>query len=424
MRPTRLLRLLAFALLPALGACSKQVAAPVEEPPVSTSGPQIVVSVPAARSEGVLYDTEIWAGFDRALEASSVDSTSVFLKLDTQRLPCTITYEAVPRRVRLKPRVTLQLQRTYTVEFAATVRGLDGTTLGERRFFQFKTNSLRRPTYSYPDSLALEGPVVMLGWGGNGAVSNQILHELYASTDSAAVANRTVPYRQRGTALSHLPVATWPRGARVYWSVTTENAATGERLAGHLRAFDTYPEGWPVDSVTWTMFDYGGSRFQTPRLQYCNSITQFTGTAFSLATHFRNPPSGLSASAIESVRLYVPLQSGYADSLAVNPLTVWRTLGDFTACSFGWPGPPFPEPAGRLSAAERCELDATAMFREAGLAAWFEQNARGRGLPGIQYLADRTIGTAISTVTPARAVVVHLRRGGSPGPSPARGRGR
>lgn len=404
-----------------LSACTKEAAGPLEPPPpMASDGPQIVTTVPAARSEGVVYDTEIWAGFDRALEAGSVDSTTVFLKLDTQRLPCEITYEATPRRIRLRPRVTLQLQRTYTVEFSASVAGLDGTTLGERRFFQFKTNSLRRPTYSYPDSVTFEGPLVMLGWGGNGGVSNQIIHEVYASSDSAAVANRTIAPLQRGSALGHFPRAEWPRGTRVYWSVTTENVATGERLAGRIKSFVTFPLGWPVDSLVWANADYGGSRAQTPRIQYCNQVAQFTGPDHSLAMHFRTAAGVLSTVAIESARLYVPLQGGYADSLVANPLSAWQTTTDFTACSFGWSGPPFPEPTGFLGAAEACATPATAMLRTPAIGAWLEQSARSRGVPGIQWRADRMIGTALSSVTPARAVVVYLRRDVTPAPSVAR----
>ena len=422
MNPTARLRHVPLALLLTLTACSKQVSAPLEESPPTVSGPQIVVSVPAARSEGVIYDTEIWAGFDRPLEASSVDSTSVFLKLDTQRVSCAISYEPAPRRIRLRPRVTLQLQRTYTVEFAADLQALDGTSLGERRFFQFKTNSLRRPTYSYPDSLAREGPLVMMGWGGNGGVSNQMIHEVYASTDSAAVANRTIPALQRGTALAFLPRLAWPRGARVHWSVTTENVLTGERLAGRPMAFDTYPEGWAVDSVTWAMSDYGGSRLQTPRIQYCNSTTQFAGPGHSLAMHFRGAPAALANAPIVSARLYMPLQPGFSDSLLVNPLGAWQTLSDFVACSFGWPGPPFPEVNGFLGVAEPCETPALAMLRSDGIGAWLEQSARGRGLHGIQWIAGRTIGTAVTGVTPARAVVVYLRRNAGPEPLAARDR--
>ena len=415
-------RLFPIALFVALTGCTKDAAGPMDPPPASVDGPRIVATVPAARSEGVLYDTEIWAGFDRGLEASSVDSTSVFLKLDTQRVSCAITYEAAPRRIRVRPRATLQLQRTYTVEFAAALRALDGTTLGERQFFQFKTNSLRRPTYSYPDSAALEGPVVMLGWGGNGGVSSQLIHEVYASPDSAAVVARSLAPLQRATSLTFLPRTAWPRGTSVYWSVTTENQATGERLAGHVRRFETYSEAWPVDSVTWTMLDYGGSRFQTPRIQYCNQISQFAGPDHSLAMHFRQPPVALTNAAVVSARIYVPLQSGYADSLSGNPLTAWQTLTDFTACSFGWPGPPYPDANGRLGAAEACEAPSTAMVREDGLAAWFEQNARGRGLPGIQWRADRMVGTAISSSNPVRAVVTFIPRGSPSPPLAARGR--
>jgi len=421
MTPRARLRLLALASILTLAACSKESAGPLEPPPTPpTDSPQIVTTVPAARSEGVVYDTEIWAGFDRALEASSVDSTSVFLKLDTQRLPCTITYEAAPRRIRLRPRVTLQLQRTYTVEFAATIQGLDGTTLGERRFFQFKTNSLRRPTYAYPDSLTMEGPLVMLGWGGNGGVTSTIIHEVYASADSTAVANRTLPALQRGTALGHFPRAPWPRGTRVYWSVTTENALTGERLNGRVRWFTTFPEGWPVDSLVWANSDYGGSRNQTPRIQYCNQVAQFTGPDHSLAAHFRTAAGVLPTVAIESARMYVPLQPGYSDSLAVNPMSAWQTTTDFTACSFGWSGPPFPEPTGFLGDAEACAEANTAMLRSTAIGAWLEQSARSRGVPGIQWRAARMIGTALSSVTPSRAVVVYLRRDVAPIPALAR----
>src|SRR5262249_22520366 len=155
--------------------------------------PELVATLPAARSTGVLYDTDIWGQFSRALDPGTIDTTTVYLKLDGQRLPITVIYDGLTRRILLRPRVTLALQRTYTVEFSTSVNASDGPPIAPDVLFQFTTNSLRRVPYAFPAQAALEGPVASLGWGGATGPTNNILYEIYASTDSLAIASRSAP---------------------------------------------------------------------------------------------------------------------------------------------------------------------------------------------------------------------------------------
>src|SRR5215467_1039875 len=187
----RRLSLPLLVLIATLSGCSKHSTdstAPPAAPPV----PELVAMQPPARSPSAIYDSAIWAQFDRPLNPRTVDTLNVYLKLDGQRIPITVAYDAASQRVTLTPEVVLQLQRTYTVEFSTAVKGADGTPIAPGVFYQFTTNSLRRPSYDFPVA-ALEGPVATLGWGGTQGPSGNILFELYASTDSNAVLARTAP---------------------------------------------------------------------------------------------------------------------------------------------------------------------------------------------------------------------------------------
>src|SRR5262249_33695876 len=143
----------------------------------------LVATQPAARSTGVIYDTEIWGQFSRPLDAGTIGPTSVFLKLDGQRVPITVIYDDLTRRILLAPTVTLALQRTYTVEFSTSIHASDGTPVAPSVFFQFTTNSLRRVPYDFPAQGALEGPVASLGWGGAVGLNANVIYEIHASTD-------------------------------------------------------------------------------------------------------------------------------------------------------------------------------------------------------------------------------------------------
>ena len=144
--------ILLFALLSMISSgCNKQGAAPTEVLPQSVP-PMVVATKPPARFTGVLYDTDIWVQFDRSLEPSSVSALTVFLKQDSRRLSATITYDGLSRRIVVRPNVVLDLQTTYTVEMSPRVRAAGGDSLGATAFFQFTTNTLRRPRYDSPSA--------------------------------------------------------------------------------------------------------------------------------------------------------------------------------------------------------------------------------------------------------------------------------
>ena len=114
----RRLPLSVLAVLATLSGCSKHATdstAPPSAPPV----PELVAMQPPARSPSALYDSDIWAQFDRPLDPRTVTTLNVYLKLDAQRIPITVRYDAATQRVTLTPTAILELQRTYTVEFSS-----------------------------------------------------------------------------------------------------------------------------------------------------------------------------------------------------------------------------------------------------------------------------------------------------------------
>src|SRR6185369_4804597 len=113
----RRLSLSILVLIATLSACSKHSTdstAPPAAPPV----PELVAMHPPARSPSAIYDTDIWAQFDRPLDRRTLDTLNVYLKLDGQRTWISVGYDSVTRRVTITPKVVLELQRTYTVEFS------------------------------------------------------------------------------------------------------------------------------------------------------------------------------------------------------------------------------------------------------------------------------------------------------------------
>ncbi|HXS23174.1 MAG TPA: Ig-like domain-containing protein, partial [Gemmatimonadales bacterium] len=260
-----------LVLVACLSGCSKH-ATDTTGPPPAPPVPELVAMQPPARSLSALYDSDIWGQFDRALDPHTVSTLSVYLKLDAQRIPITVSYDATSHRVTLKPTVVLELQRTYTVEFSTTIKGTDGTPLAPGVFFQFTTNSLRRPVYDYPLTSSLEGPVATLGWGGTQGPTNNLFYEVYVSTDSSAVKTRTAPMLARSVFTRYVPAVGWPLGTTVYWAVTSENLTTHERLDGSLRSFQTLDPSTPLDSVTITTLDHGSKAAgNTP--QSCNTAS-------------------------------------------------------------------------------------------------------------------------------------------------------
>jgi hypothetical protein len=365
-----------LALVASLSGCSKH-ATESTGPPPAPPVPELVAMQPPARSPSALYDSDIWAQFDRPLDPHTVSTLTVYLKLDAQRIPVTVSYDAATHRVTVTPTVVLELQRTYTVEFSTAVTGTDGTPLAPGVFFQFTTNSLRRPVYDFPIQTSLEGPVATLCWGGVQGPTNNIFYELYASTDSNAVKARTVPMLARNVFTRFVPAVAWPMGATVYWSVTSENLTTHERLDGSLSSFQTVDPSTPLDSVTITARDHG-SKSQTSSVQACSNQSFSCGGSFNGALHWNvgQIPANVR---LQSVTLRLNVFGTDTSTVGGTQPALWMAQNDWVPCVMNSPGPPFNEATGFLAAAAP-ETDRTAAFRSDRLAGLLEAQSRGRTL--------------------------------------------
>jgi hypothetical protein len=374
MRRIPQLTLIALVLL---SGCSKSTTEPGGS---STSlPPTLVATQPAPWATGVLYDSEFWGQFDRALDPATVDTKSVFLKLDGQRIPITVAYEELTRRIFVHPTVTLELQRTYTVDFTPAVFTSDGTPLPEGVFFQFTTNSLRRPRYDYPAEGALEGPLATLGWGGTQGPVGQLWYELYAGPDSIQVEQRTAPRLQYNVFTRFVPAESWPAGQRIYWAITSENITTGERLPGEVKSFQVLDGSIPAQSVDLIMRDWGSNDIRNRNTQYCNRGTIPVGPGFNGGVHwdYSRLPVGARVVGATMTGFLPDIEAGRFNS--IKPVTVWMTQNDWQACTMIAPGPPWNEMTGLLASAT--EASSTRLdFTSPRLGAFLEAQARGRTL--------------------------------------------
>jgi hypothetical protein len=405
--------LLAIALLCAvLAGCGKhatETAAPAPQSPA----PALLATQPVARSSSAVYDAEIWAQFDRPLDPRTVSPLTVYLKLDGQRVPITVTYDGITRRVFLHPTVVLALQRTYTAEFGTSVKGLDGTPLPPGVFFQFTTNSLRHIAYDYPLVNDLEGPMACLGWGGSSGLDGNVFYDVYASQDSVAVARRTAPVLQHTVFRRYLGATAWPLGARVFWAVTSENATTHERMPGEVRSFSTLDASTPIDSVVINALDYGGnSSRNSATSQACNSLQIPSGPSWNAGIHWNYvsiPPNVHLAGAT--------MQLFFTDQLAGNfnstRPAVWMAQNDWQACLMRGGGPPFIELSGLLANAVEFSPTRNDLSSDR-LAAFLEAQYRHRTmLPGtlIRTLTDTNFNApAVGDPSKVPQVVVRFYR--------------
>jgi len=252
----------------ALAGCSD----PSAPPPVAPVLPPAVLAVqPPARTVGAAYDTDIWITFEGPLDAATVNDHTVFLKLDTRRIPSVIRLEDGAHRIRIVSREELLLRRTYTVEITDNVRTLDGGSFGETFFWQFTTNSLRHLDRPLPSAGAVdESPATGLSWRRNDESAGPVTYKVYSGLDSAAVAMHAVPPRST-KAPYVLTTQAWPEAGRIFWSVTATNDQTGETKASPVWAFQVVAPGTPVDSLILQPFDVGYLSRRTGRW-VCGSL--------------------------------------------------------------------------------------------------------------------------------------------------------
>jgi len=329
---------LALALLALVVGCGKGRKASTA-PSQSSASSKVEIVFPAARSSGVLYDTDIWIQFTEPLDPATINERTVFLKLDTVRLPASLLYDASSRRLRIVPGVVLALRRTYTVEISPGVETAAGVPLGQTYFWQFTTNSLRRPLPSAPDSSALdESPYALLRWQGTEATAGGAAFELYVGTDSAAVAARGIAFFTRDTLNYHLPRNRWALGTPFYWSVTAVNKTTGERLAGPVWRFQTLPPGTPVDSLVVPAADWGVF------CQYCGPSSRVTCNTGSIAAgqSYPNYNNGIhwnfqsaAGRKLAGARLTLTFNTAnVGDDLTTYQPTIHRAVAPWAPCTY------------------------------------------------------------------------------------------
>lgn len=380
----RLFRSLAWLGLAAAmsaGGCAKH-----ETPLAPTApGPAHVTAVwPTPRTTGVLEQIQIWAAFDTTLDPATVNDHHVFLKLDTQRIPISVTWDGANRRVLIRPLVPLTHSRTHTVELAPSLRTSDGRTLEGGYSWQFRVTGAGEPAPKWPLPGAVnESPVVMLEWQGTEPSAGTLRYELYVGPDSAAVAARAMPALAVLTTPDRVTPTPWPLGNTIYWAVTTVNQSTGDVRQGAVASFTTLPPGTPTMTERVAVLDWG--YVGVGNIKSCNNGLLVRPDLLSTLRwniRARNADRKLAG---------VRLELGVDDTL--GDVRMWGTRDHWNPCTMTSKGPPSLEPAwgsgsGIAPAARRMRFESVA------LASLTEAISRGRAADGfvVTSTTQRSIG--------------------------------
>jgi hypothetical protein len=407
--------LLALGLALAVTAGCAKHAAPTA--PRAQLPPQVVATSPPARALHVPTEAAIWAEFDRPLDPSTVDTRHVFLKIDTRRLPITVSYDAAHRRVVIDAGGELALFATHTVEFRPGLRTADGDSLGQTYFWQFTTLGVRLPRAPYPEEGATgESPFAELLWQGTETTAGPIFYDLFTGADSGAVAARTSA-STRVAAAQYLPGAKWPQDTPFFWSVRANNQNTGDQSDGPVWRFEPLPTSTPVDSmvVRPSNWLYGTLRSTSPNYIYnasCKSSIILVDASYdNLETwdfSALGPGLRLAGSA-----LVVSPTAFFADG-QTHGLTLWsaRSLG--TICVLNAAAPlDLPERGPLLSAAEVIP-GKRLRFQSDALSTFAESVVRHGNLDGTVFSSASRID--LQTLTPPLALTLYVYR---TGPRPA-----
>ena len=419
---------IAVVALPFAG-CAKK-GAPLA--PAAPLPPEIESVFPADRSTGVDYETPIWVRFREPLDPATVNPRTVFLKVDTRRIPIEVRYESATGRIVLVPLDPLQLRATHTVELAAEIATADGTPLGTTGFWQFTVIGLRRPGHPFPQDGAVdESPVATLAWDATERSAGDIAYDVYLATDSAQVAARAAPAFLHTTRALHLPAVRWALGTRYYWAVSASNLSTSERFDSAVWRFATVPASASLDSMVLTMSRWGyyySSTFQT--LIRCGLSTILMGSSFSTKAH---AAAGFDLSALgPGLRLadasLVMTASGSPD-LTANFIGLWGATAEWNACGIGLDGPPYQDrDIGQLALREVL-TGRRVRFSGAAFAAHLEATVRRGGLYGYDFRTNTSVSfytpLATNSTTVWPALTLYFYRGPVPaargGPAGAAG---
>jgi len=391
-RAPRIARAFALAVLATLASCGREhdtTTAPAPPPP-----PEIEAFFPAARSRSIFTDTQIWAQFHEPLDPATVNTHTVFLKHDTQRLTCTVSYEAATRRIRVTPAAELALRRTYTVELTPAITTSDGTPLSSGTFWQFTTIGVRVPGTPYPENGAIdESPSAALLWAPNESGVGPIAYDVYIAPDSESVASHAVTPQHEIWDSRVLANPRWAFSSTLYWSVTAHNLETGESTDGPVWRFSTLAEGTPIDSLL------------VPA-RHWEYVTRLTPTVRCFQTTLNVGPSSRSvirwdtesvSSTFKLAGARMQLAIGTQSNPGSRGLSVLPTTIDWPQCEIFYGGPPFADPdLGTLATASIISVNnipAYYRFTSDALTSHVEASIRHHRLSG--YLLGATIDSSI-----------------------------
>lgn len=409
------LGLAAVLAIAAAAGCSKHKAGPTA--PEAPLGPQVARVFPPARSAHILYNTAIWVEFVGPLDPASVNTKNVFLKVDTKRLPIVVSWDPARNRITITPTGLLSLLRTHTVELSANLKTADGSPLGQSWSWQFTTLGIRPPLAPTPiDRATGESPFASLTWLGTDASVGLISYDVFASTDSAALANHAAPMLEHVYEANFTPSTRWGQDQAIYWQVRTINSTSAESLFGDVWRFDPLPVTTPIDTV-FTIASYwfygqlssgifGGSQY----VQRCSADSVISGGSADNFVRFTfaglGPSLRLAGAAFE-----IPTYRGYvADDSYYASLNLAATSGN--VC-LGQP-PPLVLPRAAVTLAH-AEVIPGSRFRFANdhLTALVEGAARGGKGMGFIFFSGLRLGWATFPAPRIKLFVYH------PAPPPA-----
>ena len=101
--------------------------------------PSVLALSPARDSASAVVTTNVSATFDRAINASTIDSVSFVVTGPSGDLTGTVSYDSDTNTATFDPASELALDETYTASLARTIRDSSGRTLGEAVIWSFRT---------------------------------------------------------------------------------------------------------------------------------------------------------------------------------------------------------------------------------------------------------------------------------------------
>ncbi len=327
-------RLVALAALALLAGCGHKTAPTA---PAERLGPAFEQVFPAARSTRVPLETAIWARFREPLDPSTVTTTTVFLKHDTQRLAIALGWDAATRTLRITPLVPLQLRHTYTVELSPKVATAAGATLDSTAFWQFTTTALRRLVHAWPpDGATGQSPLAALGW--DVTEVGPVSYTVVSGSDSATVATRGPGAAVTTTGAGFLMAdARRPALSTRFWSVSALAVDTGESEQGPVWRYTVVAADARIDSVTVPAKSYCSVRYTSPKVSGCGSVTMTMGqNVYNCAVRWNleTQPATLRLAGAKMILWPTSTLSDFTGA------AVAATTTDFDGCAATFAGPP------------------------------------------------------------------------------------